>query len=303
VSAVACIGEAMLELRPAPHGAGEGLLACGVAGDVYNMAVYLKRSDPALSVAFLTALGDDPGSDQIAAAVAAEGLDGGAVARRAGEACGMYRIAVDPAGERRFSYWRSDSAARRMMRDAGGWSGRLRGAAVVAFSAITLAVLEDDAARAALRAMAAAARASGARVAFDSNHRPRLWRDAPAARDWHARACAVADIALVTADDEAALFGDAGPQDALARLAGCGVAERVVKLGADGALVAWGGAVETVPAPARLTPVDTTAAGDSFNAAYLAARLAGAAPAAAAARGHALAARVVMHPGAILPRA
>jgi 2-dehydro-3-deoxygluconokinase len=49
--------------------------------------------------------------------------------------------------------------------------------------------------------------------------------------------------------------------------------------------------------------VDTTAAGDSFAAAYLAARLAGAEPTAAARAGHRLAGAVVGHPGAIIPKA
>ena len=49
--------------------------------------------------------------------------------------------------------------------------------------------------------------------------------------------------------------------------------------------------------------VDTTAAGDSFAGAYLAARLGGAAPAVAAAAGNRLAARVVQHRGAVIDRA
>jgi 2-dehydro-3-deoxygluconokinase len=48
--------------------------------------------------------------------------------------------------------------------------------------------------------------------------------------------------------------------------------------------------------------VDTTAAGDSFAAAYLATRLSGADPAIAAAAGHRLAGTVVGYPGAIIPR-
>ena len=47
--------------------------------------------------------------------------------------------------------------------------------------------------------------------------------------------------------------------------------------------------------------VDSTAAGDSFNAGYLAARLLGADPPEAARLGNRLAARVIAHPGAIVP--
>jgi hypothetical protein len=55
--------------------------------------------------------------------------------------------------------------------------------------------------------------------------------------------------------------------------------------------------------PEVVQPIDTTAAGDSFNAAYLAARLNGENPVAAATAAHGLAGQVIRHRGAIMPRA
>jgi 2-dehydro-3-deoxygluconokinase len=82
-----------------------------------------------------------------------------------------------------------------------------------------------------------------------------------------------------------------------------GVPEIVVKNGPHSALIAAGGQQEFIPVPEVVEPVDTTAAGDSFNAAYMAARLAGEKPPAAAAAAHRLAAEKIRHRGPIMPRA
>ena len=176
--------------------------------------------------------------------------------------------------------------------------GRLAGFELVYLSGITLAVLEP-AARAELRAFLAAHRARGGAVAFDSNYRPRLWRDAATARDAMAAFWRLTDIGLPSLDDEVALWGDADAAAALARLAGWGVTRGGLKRGAEGPLaIGWDGPLPDFP---QVTPIDTTAAGDSFNGAFLAAHLAGAPPSDCLAAGHALASRVVRHPGAIMP--
>jgi 2-dehydro-3-deoxygluconokinase len=78
--------------------------------------------------------------------------------------------------------------------------------------------------------------------------------------------------------------------------------EVVLKLAEPGVCIFHRGSELTVPAPPVERVVDTTAAGDSFAAAYLAARLADANPEAAARCGHSLAGTVVQHRGAIIPR-
>src|SRR5690606_32212590 len=85
------------------------------------------------------------------------------------------------------------------------------------------------------------------------------------------------------------------------RLAALGVSEVAVKLGAKGALVGRDGALWRVAAE-KVEAVDTTAAGDGFNAGYLAARLSGVEPEVAAKAGARLAAVVVRHRGALIPR-
>ncbi len=88
-----------------------------------------------------------------------------------------------------------------------------------------------------------------------------------------------------------------------ALLARIPTSEVVLRLAEPASLVRAAGAMQTLAADPILTPVvDTTAAGDSFAAAYIAARLAGADPIEAARAGHRLAGVVVCHPGAIIPR-
>ena len=111
------------------------------------------------------------------------------------------------------------------------------------------------------------------------------------------------DIALPTFDDEAVLWGDPSPEATVARLQAFGIGEIVVKNGPNSALVAAGGAPEFVPVPEVMVPVDATAAGDGFNAGYLAARLSGSDAAQAASAAHRLAGDVIRHQGALVPRA
>ncbi|MHA6793010.1 sugar kinase [Pseudonocardia bannensis] len=298
---VAAIGECMVELTHR----GEDTLALGFAGDTFNTAVYLARSTPAqdVSIDYVTAVGDDWYSERLLAAVAAEGIGTGLVQRVPGHSPGLYLVRTDGAGERSFTYHRSESPARRLF-DADS-PERIDQAVVesdvVYLSAITLQILSEPA-RERLWAALAAGRARGGRVVFDSNYRPRGWPTVAAARAAVQRTLQLTDVYLPTFEDEQALFGDRDAQACAIRLAALGITEVVIKNGSDGCLVVAGGeAAVTVPAQSGVAVVDTTAAGDSFNAGYLAARLRGEPPWQAASAGHRLAAIVVGRPGAIVP--
>lgn len=301
---VVAIGECMIELSEA----GPGLLRQSFGGDTLNTAVYLARlAQQHFDVSYATAVGRGDGySEAMTASWEAEGVDTGFVARHDGELPGLYTIQVDANGERRFAYWRQNSAARHYLSRADCPLLLNLGAVDVLYvSGISLAILPPDD-RSTLLALMARQREQGRQVVFDNNYRPRLWPDADAARAAYREAMASASTALITLDDDLALFGDAPEAQALAACrARCPAADDlVIKRGARPTLVAGPGQafveVEAVRVP---RVVDTTAAGDSFGAGYLAARLKGAGREQAAAAGNQLAAVVIQHRGAIIDRA
>jgi 2-dehydro-3-deoxygluconokinase len=294
---VACIGECMIEVSDL----GGGAARLGYGGDTLNAALYLARLG--VAVDYHTALGDDPYSARMLGAWQAEGIGTADVECVRDALPGLYLVETDARGERSFRFWREQSAARRLA-ELPGWPQRaLRLAACewLYFSAITLSIL-GPMGRERLWEAVTAARAHGAKVVFDSNYRPRGWPDARSAREAVVRTLPLVDLALPTFEDESALFGDDDPLHTLERLARAGVPRAVVKCGPQPCFVRDHGRVERVPAQAVGRVVDTTAAGDSFNAGLLAALLGGATLTDSAHAGHRLAAAVIQHRGAIIPR-
>jgi len=293
-----CVGEATIELARG----GDGRFALQSGGDTFNTAIYLARAG--VNTAFATALGDDPYSDAIAALAKAEGIGADLVMRVAGRLPALTLIDNDAQGARRHQHWREAAPARELF-ELPGWSQvaeALTAARLIYFSGITLSLYSNTGLGRFLAAVELA-RKSGATVAFDGNFRPRGWGgDLTRARTVFAEALKRTDIALPAYDDEAVLWGDPSPEATIERLQAFGVAEVVVKNGPNTALIASGGARDAVPVPEVVSPVDSTAAGDGFNAGYLAARITGAKPADAAQIAHKLAAKVLRHRGAIVPR-
>jgi 2-dehydro-3-deoxygluconokinase len=293
-----CIGEATVELARG----GDGRFSLGCGGDTFNTAIYLARAGQ--SVAFASALGDDSHSERIAALASAEGVATDLILRAAGRLPGLTLVEADGKATFRADTW-NDSAPARELFELPNWSRiaeALTAARLIYFSGITLSLYSNIGIGRFLAAVELA-RGQGAKIAFDGNFRPRAWKgDLSRTRTVFAEALKRVDIALPAYDDEAVLWGDPSPEATIERLQAFGVAEIVVKNGPNSALVAANGARDMVPVPDVVVPVDLTAAGDGFNAGYLAARLSGGGAIDAAAAAHKLAGEVIRHRGAIMPR-
>jgi 2-dehydro-3-deoxygluconokinase len=293
---VGCIGEPMVELSLD----GSDTAQLGYAGDTLNTAIYLARAG-GCEVHCVTSLGGDAFSDKMVEFIAGEGVEVSRIARHPTRRPGLYAITTDASGERSFTYWRDNAAAREMFGadDALDFSS-LDGLDVAYFSAITLAIL-SPAARLGLISYLTEARARSVQVAFDSNFRPALWESHEVAREMIEAAWQITDIALPSIDDEMQVFEDDDATAVVARFKGYGVKQGALKNGPSGP-ISLGEDVEQNYLPAGHV-VDTTAAGDSFNAGYLGAILTGDNQAQALVKGHDLASMVVGVKGAIAPKA
>ncbi|MEX3007465.1 sugar kinase [Hoeflea sp. TYP-13] len=296
---IACVGEAMVELSLDGEGANAQV---GFAGDTLNTAIYMTREIPgAQDVSFVSSLGVDAFSDRMIAFIEGEGV-AAAVTRNEQRLPGLYAINTDEHGERSFSYWRENSAARTMFQSSGRPDfSALEDFDVVYMSAITLAILPPEI-REALFDWIAAFRGQGGLFAFDSNYRPRLWESVDAARDAVSRAWRLCDIGLPSVDDEMALFGDVDADTAIKRLEGYGIGIGALKRGAEGPVPINAQADPGIQYARAQKVVDTTSAGDSFNGAFLSAYLSGKSMSEAMLAGHNRAAKVIGVRGAIIPR-
>jgi len=295
------IGECMMEVQA--NGFGPCVLSYG--GDTFNTSVYLRRcaSPNAIEVSYATGLGVDPLSQQLKLAWTDLGLNLNAIQSIDGKLPGMYLIETDDKGERSFHVWRENSAARAYFQASEtALEKNAHTYDCIYFSGISLAIL-DDASRKRLFKLLQKVRATGCRVVFDNNFRPKLWPAPKVAQQVYLEAFAVCHTAMITLDDHQAVFEHDHLEDALEHAQTLGVPELVIKRGSDSTLVR-----ETLTAPWQSIAtervervIDTTAAGDSFAAGYLSRRLLGESARLSTEFGNKVAARVIQHRGALIP--
>jgi len=294
---VACIGEVMIELIAGQSGDAK----IGVAGDTYNTAVYLAKcaDTEELDISYVTALGTDSFSDRIRSEIEAHNISTGYIESRDGMMPGLYAIETDENGERGFAYWRGQSAAKTLFQEPCEVTlHHLLEFDWLYISGISMAILPQET-RVLLIAFLKKFRKAGGKLAFDSNYRPRLWQDIETARVVTMEMWTLTDVALPSLDDETFLFGDEDETAVLNRITEAGVKFGALKRGGNGP-VAIGIPPCSIQFRSVAHIVDTTAAGDSFNAAFLAAHIAGKSVKEALTAGHQIASKVIQAHGAIV---
>ena len=299
---IGCIGEAMVELSLGTGNSNDNDISLGYAGDTLNTAIYLKRLfGNSAEVSYCTVLGNDPLSARLIKFIESESIDTNTISRSEQRGVGIYSISTDTKGERTFNYWRDNSAARTLFSD--GDFNALNSFDVVYFSAITLAILPDNVRLKLLEKLANLRAENNTLVVFDSNYRPALWESQTAAKTIIDKAWSITDIALPSVDDEFAIFEEPNEATIVTRFNSYGVSTGALKRGAAGPLPLGSNTQDhaNINYPSIEKVVDSTAAGDSFNAGFLYTWLSENDHSAALLTGHNCAATVIGYAGAIVP--
>lgn len=272
-AAVAVIGEAMVELGEVD--AAPKHYRLNYAGDAFNTAVWLSRLG--VQTAFVSLIGHDRFSDGIAERARAERLlDQGLLRAERGQP-GLYLIENDADGQRRFYYWRSSSIARELFTDSARvkfLAQYLQSFEQLYFTGITAAVMGLGAWEPFLETLEHV-RNSGTEIVFDPNWRPALWPGLELARQRLSSLIKLCNVVLPTYDDEVALWSRRSEQEVIDAYTTWGVGEIVLKCDAAKAIALCNGSQAQMTSSYQGDVVDTSGAGDAFNAGYLAARLRG----------------------------
>ncbi|MCW9710245.1 sugar kinase [Avibacterium sp. 21-586] len=299
---IAIIGECMIELNGEPF----GNMWQTYGGDTLNTATYLSRVSSAkdIEVHYISAMGADKLSQQMIQHWQQDQIHTDNVLINPDRQAGLYLIQLDKFGERTFLYWRSESAARYLLQhpDYPQVQHKLAEMDMIYLSGISLAIL-PDADRYTLIEQLKQLTKQGVKIAFDSNYRPKLWESAEKTQEIYTALYPLVHLALVTFDDEQALWNDNDPAQSVQRLRELGVKNIVLKQGKEGALFCdeQGNQQNVATTPVERV-VDTTSAGDAFNAGFLNGYLRDKSPQQCCQQGNQVAGIVIQHKGAIIDK-
>jgi 2-dehydro-3-deoxygluconokinase len=295
-------GECMIELMAASKDQPANTMKQSFAGDVFNTAVYLKRTFADQKVHLVTAVGQDQFSIDMIQYFESENIETDFVYQSETKIPGLYSIQLDAQGERSFTYWRENSAARQVMQHITDEAiSRLSLGDMFFFSGISLAVIEPSA-RVDFWCLIDRLKAAGVQIVFDPNYRPRLWSGPKEAQEQFELALEKSDLSLPGVDDFEQLFGMKTAEEVSNYCQQFDLNELIIKNGEQGILVVVNGETTHFSITPVKNVVDTTSAGDSFNGVYLGARVEGRSVADSIALASKAAGFVIQHKGAIVDK-
>jgi 2-dehydro-3-deoxygluconokinase len=299
-------GECMIELMAASpdksSSSSSNTMAQSFAGDVFNTGVYLKRAFAETNVHLVTAVGQDSFSHDMINYFHQEKINTDYVFRSEDKIPGLYAIQTDELGERSFTYWRENSAARQtvsFITDA--VLQKMKTGDLFFFSGISLAVIEPEF-REAFWQCLIQLKTAGVNIVFDPNFRARMWESTEEAKKQFEQAFELSDILLPGIEDFQQLYQLNTFEEVKHFCQGFQIDELVIKNGPDGVLTIVDGVEEYFTIEPASHVVDTTSAGDSFNGIYLGSRLDGMSVSQSIEFASQSAALVIQHKGAIVER-
>ena len=267
---VLTLGMMMGEVAPPRAGAGFGDgrgLVLFPSGSMTIFALALARLGT--RVGLLSRVGDDDLGRWMRERVEAAGIDTGGVATVAGQLTPLALASVDATGNKSFSYYRFAGISDPLgtLRAADVPDATLRRARVFDFGE---ASLRSPLMRTETLLIAQRARDLGLAACYTPNYRASAWGGgADEAADVQRRALALADVALMNAEESELLSGFSDLSAAARRIVALGPSVVVITSGREGAMVAVDGALSSIPA-VSVDVVFDIGAGDSFHAGFLA---------------------------------
>ena len=292
---IAVIGECMIELSIKQDSTTRSF-----GGDTLNTSVYLSRllKNKDFSIHYVTGLGTDPFSQEMLDSWQKEHVSTDLVQKMSDKMPGLYSIVTDDQGERSFYYWRNDAAAKFWLKTAetAQVTEQIAKCDYVYLSGISIAILDAESIIKLLDLLKQV-KANGGKVIFDNNFRPLLWSSLNLARSVYSDILSFTDIAFLTLDDEDLLWGKLPYEQIIERTKKFGVNKIVIKRGSDSCIIDSLDGRYDVPVNkiAKEYVIDITAAGDSFSAGNLVARLSDQNPSQSASQGHLVAGTVIQY--------
>lgn len=287
----------MVELRSV----GSSTMNQSFAGDVYNSAVYLKRSFSNVNTSMVTAIGKDNLSVKMVNAFQAEDIDTQLVFKHETKVPGMYLIETDDTGERSFTYWRNDSAAKKVVEFLSDEVlAQFSAGDVLFFSGISLAIIDNEQRESFWKALEKL-KSGNVKIVFDPNYRARLWHDEVEAKINFEKAFNLSDIVMPGVEDLEVLYGVSSSEQVIEFCKSYRFEEIIIKNGPSSVITSTNNDILIHDITPVKNVVDTTSAGDAFNGVYLGARLNNLSTAEAVQLAAKAAGTVIQHPGAIIP--